>query len=302
MRQRKTIGWLRASVSGALVVASIAAGAAAQSAEPTPDFAGHWARYSLEFEDPEQGPGPIQTMVRNPDGTPGDAKAGDYTNPILKPEAAARLKAFGEIAQKGVVFPDPENQCMPWPLPNILRYLEIEILQQPNAVTILYSRSHQVRRVRMNGSHPANIVPSSYGDSIGHYEGATLVVDTVGIKVGPLAMIDWYGTPYSKALHVVERYRLIDYATAKQAMESHLKRSLLIPPDDSGIEVDESYMGKGLQIEFTVEDPGVFTGPWSAAVTYRRAANAWVEDVCAENLRESGGPERKVPTAVRPDF
>ena len=268
-----------------------------------PPIGGHWARYSLEFEEPAQGPGPVLPMIRSPDGTtPIDAKVGDYTNPILKPEAAARLKAIGEIAQKGVVFPDPENQCLPWPLPNILRYIEIEILQQPDEVTILYSRSHQVRHVRMNGSHPANTVRSSYGDSIGHYEGDTLVIDTVGIKVGPLPMIDWYGTPYSEALHVVERYRLIDYATAKETMEQHLKKTVLIPPDDSGIEIDDAYMGRGLQIAFTVEDPAMFTQKWSAAVTYRRAANAWVEDICAENLRESVGPERKVPRAETPDF
>src|SRR5436189_4670461 len=84
------------------------------SGDSTPDFGGHWARYSLEFEEPAQGPGPIQIMIRNPDGTPVEGKVGDYTNPILKPEAADRLKAFGDIAKKGIVFPDPENQCMPW--------------------------------------------------------------------------------------------------------------------------------------------------------------------------------------------
>src|SRR5262249_33245606 len=146
------------------------------SNDAAPQVGGHWARYSLEFEEPAQGPGPIQTMTRNPDGTtPIEGKAGDYTNPILTPEAAARLKAIGEISQKGVVFPDPENQCMPWPLPNILRYMEIEILQQPGEVTILYSGSHPGGHGRMNGSHPPKGAASSYGHSVGDHEGAMVV-------------------------------------------------------------------------------------------------------------------------------
>jgi hypothetical protein len=115
-------------------------------------------------------------------------------------------------------------------------------------------------------------------------------------------MIDWYGTPYSEALHVVERYRLIDYQVAKDAIERHERKSALIPPGETGIEPDLIFKGKGFQIEITVEDSGVFTMPWSALVTYRRAANSWMEEVCAENLRESVGPERKVPTAEVPDF
>ena len=46
-----------------------------------------------------------------------------------------------------------------------------------------------VRRVRMNQLHPAQVTPSWYGDSVGHYEGDTLVIDTVGVKTGPLAMV-----------------------------------------------------------------------------------------------------------------
>ena len=64
----------------------------------------------------------------------------------------------------------------------------------------------------MNASHPTTPTPSWYGDSVGHFEGDTLVVDTVGFKVGPLSMVDIYGTPHSEALHLVERYRLVDRA------------------------------------------------------------------------------------------
>jgi len=50
---------------------------------------------------------------------------------------------------------------------------------------------------------------------VGHYEGDTLVIDTVGIKIGPFTMVDWYGTPHTEALHVVERYRLLGHEAAK---------------------------------------------------------------------------------------
>src|ERR1700730_15607019 len=63
--------------------------------------------------------------------------------------------------------------------------------------------------------------PSWQGESVGHYEGDTLVVDTNGQKVGPLSMIDRFGTPFSAALHVIERYRLIDGATARDLQLKH---------------------------------------------------------------------------------
>ena len=101
----------------------------------------------------------------------------------------------------------------------------IDIIQQPDKITILYNYDHQVRHVRMNQSHPAHVTPSWYGDSVGHYEGDTLVIDTVGFKVGPFAVVDWYGTPHTQALHVVERYRLIDYEAAKDGWERDAKEN-----------------------------------------------------------------------------
>jgi len=83
----------------------------------------------------------------------------------------------------------------------------------------LYVAISKIRHVRLNGQHPQNVTPSWGGDSVGHYEGDTLVIDTVGVKVGPLSAIDNYGTPYSAALHLVERIRLIDGNTANAAAE-----------------------------------------------------------------------------------
>jgi hypothetical protein len=237
-----------------------------------------------------------------PDGTLPFDRVGDYANPILRAEAAEQVRQFGEMSRNGVVFPEPENQCSPWPPPYILRQMKIRILQQPDRVTIVYRSDQQVRRVQMNASHPTDVTPSVYGDSIGYYEGDTLVIDTVGIKVGPFAMVDWYGTPYSEALHVVERYRLIDYEEGKQAVERHEGKNGRIPPAATGVVVDPDYRGKALQIEITVEDPGVFTTPWKALVTYRRAASEWPEYICAENLIQADGAPRKVPAAETPDF
>ena len=72
------------------------------------------------------------------------------------------------------------------------------------------------------------MTPSWYGDSVGHYEGGTLVVDTVGVKVGRYSMIDWYGTPFTEALHLVERYRLLDYEATKEAIARDAKENFQI--------------------------------------------------------------------------
>jgi hypothetical protein len=145
------------------------------------------------------------------------------------------------------------------------------------------------------------VAPSWYGDSIGHYEGDTLVVDTVGVKTErPLAMVDMYGTPFSPALHVVERYRMVDYEEAQAAMARNLKTNNRVPDTAS----DLSYKGKRLQLVFTVEDAGVFTMPWSAAVTYERPAMQWQEMACAENPFDffAGKNGAVVPTADKADF
>jgi hypothetical protein len=61
----------------------------------------------------------------------------------------------------------------------------MQMLQQKDKVTILYANDYAVRHVYMNRTHPEHVTPTWYGDSVGHYEGDTLVIDAVGIKVGP---------------------------------------------------------------------------------------------------------------------
>jgi hypothetical protein len=193
-----------------------------------------------------------------------------------------------------------------WGVPFIFISVGLQMFQQPNKITIFYPDGHEVRHVRMNESHPARMTPSWYGDSVAHYEGDTLVIDTVGVKIGPFAMLDAYGTPHSPALHVVERYRLLDYEAAEEAEKRGEKENLAVPMADNGIARDPNYKGKALQLQFTVEDEGVFTMPWSAAVTYRRPSvplGQWPEIVCAENADGyDHGKKAAIPTAEKPDF
>jgi len=280
---------------------------AAQSAVSIPDFSGIWSHAALGFENPISGPGPVRNRSRTAAGASNfNLLVGDYTNPILKPHAAEMVKKLGEISLAGRVFPDPDNQCLLQPVPYIFWNFEIQLLQQPDKVTIVYPHDMDFRQVRMNQPHPAKVLPSAHGDSVGHYESDTLVIDTVGIKVGRYTMIDRFGTPYTEALHVVERYRLLDYEAAKEAQERGHKEWPLV----GAYAVDPNYRGKGLQLEFTVEDDGVFTTPWSATITYRRAGHTdWQERVCAENVEHyyTGGQyysdkEARIPTADKPDF
>jgi hypothetical protein len=283
----------------------------AQGAASIPDFYGPWARVSFPgFEPPLAGPGPVTNRNRAPNGASSlYGYVGDYTNPILKPQAAEIVKKRGEIEAGGAHAPSPRTQCWPGGVPFAFINVGMQMFQQPDKITIFYSENREVRRVRMNEPHPAHVTPSWYGDSVGHYEGDTLVIDTVGVKIGPFAMLDAYGTPHSPALHVVERYRLLDYEAAKEAEERGEKENIGVPMADFGIARDPDYKGKGMQLHFTVEDEGVFTTPWSATVTYRRpslALGEWPEVVCADgaNAYDPHDPGKKavVPTADKPDF
>jgi len=282
------------------IITAIAAGAFAVlplpgAAEPAiPDLAGVWGRDSVTFESPTSGPGPVVSRTHTV-----DSLAGDYSNPVLQPWTAAEVKRKGDESVAGIAFDTPHNQCWPQPPPYIFVELEMQIVQAPKQVLLMYVGDHEVRHVRLNATHPENLKPSYHGDSIGHYEGDTLVVDTVGIAVTPLSMLDAYGTPYTPALHLIERYRLIDGKTAKETAERNEREN---SRTHTAI-VDRTYTGKGLQMQLTVEDPGAFTQPFSASVTYRKANGDWPEIVCAENPHNyTVSADTKIPQATTPDF
>ena len=286
---------------------TLAFGHAAQRSAPIPDFSGTWAHASIPgFEPLASGPTSLVNRSRRNGIAVLEQLNGDYTNPILKPDAAAIVKQHAELSLSGFGYPTPRNQCWPGGVPFVLPTNGMQMFQRPDQITIIYAVDHQVRHVRMNAPHPSNPAPSWYGDSIGHYEGNTLVIDTVGVKIGPFAMVDWYGTPHSPALHVVERYRLIDYDEAKDGLDRDARENLTGRSRDTGIEpfgMDPTYRGKYLQLRLTVEDANVFTTPWSATVTYGRPFGPWLELVCAENPRKYGTEKDvQVPKAETPDF
>jgi hypothetical protein len=301
---------LKAVVFSAVAAAPVF-GQPAQRGDAVPDFSGIWAHPWLPgFEALPSGPTALVNLSRTPEGRSIQTRlVGDYRNPILKPEAAETVRKFGEQSAAYFGFHNPRNQCWPNGLPFVLSSNGQQIFDRGDHLTIIYRVDHQVRTVRMNSSHPANVTPSYFGDSVGHYEGDTLVIDTIGIKPGPFAMIDWFGTPQTTGLHVVERYRLIDADQAREGVE-RAKKDNVLPQFNNPPVVDFNSRGKWLQLLFTVDDPNVFTTAWSATVTFGPAlksdapgAIVWPEDVCGENPNKYGTEEDvKLPTATVADF
>jgi hypothetical protein len=128
-----------------------------------------------------------------------------------------------------------------------------------------------VRRVYLDRPHGANLAPTWYGESVGHYEGSdALLIDTIGMN--DKSFVDSYRTPHTSALHVVERFKLLDG-------------------------------GKALESDFTVEDPGAFNMPWSASKRWKRVNAPLAEEACAENNADYFGYEvEPLPRADKPDF
>src|SRR5690606_29688754 len=116
---------------------------------------------------------------------------------------------------------------------------KIVVLQSPEEVTILYEMPRMVRRVRMNAAHPQDLPPSYVGDSIGRFEGNTLVIDTVGFN--GYGELDSRGQPTSPALHTIER---------------------LTPAAD----------GSAIEIEVTIEDPEYYEMPFTIKRAWNRSS------------------------------
>jgi hypothetical protein len=287
------------------------------SSASIPDFSRIWNHPAFPwFEPPASGPGPVTNKSRwpqrpanasgtialppLPQGVEGvsdyDQLVGDYTNPILQPWAAEIVRKFGEMSLAGIVAGNSANQCWPMPMPFIYKQFLVQIIQQPDTILFLYNDNMDVRRVRLNQRHAEPMTPSWYGDSVGHYEGDTLVIDTVGVRTDrPYAMIDLFGTPYTKSLHIIERYQLRDYDQVKDAIQRNNKENWLFAGD-----VFSRHRGKFLQLHLTIEDEGVFTTPWTSTLTYVPGPDVWPEVVCAENAHPIYGLD--APRTDRPDF
>src|SRR5215475_6255313 len=157
-----------------------------------------WGKNAFNFEGMPSGPQPLRNLSRLANGKANARQlVGDYRNPILTPEAAAVVKQKGELAVAGKGFPNSQDQCRPMAPPFALA-MQLGFVMLPAAggnISILYDQNMHVRHVRMNGAHPQNPTPSAMGDSIGHWDGDTLVIDTSGVKINPFTSIDRFGTP-----------------------------------------------------------------------------------------------------------
>lgn len=277
------------------------------AAEGAPGMMGfRWGKNAFNFEGLPSGPQPLRNLSRLPNGKANAARlVGDYRNPILTPEAAAVVKQKGELAIAGVGFRNSQDQCRPVAPPfTFAMQLTFQMLQKTDGdITIVYGQNNGVRHIRMNDTHPVKRLPSSMGNSVGHWDGDTLVVDTVGVKVDPFTSVDRFGTPQSDQMHVIERYRLIDGASAKTAIDKYETSEGTVGGGNriAGYNPDTSF--DGLQLDVTMEDPKVFTSPLTARVTYRRVTTEWQEDVCADNPMEHYKDEWVgLPKAEQPDF
>jgi len=176
--------------------------------------------------------------------------------PPLKPEYMKVLERRIRAKNRGTPEADASTQCFPHGMPRLMESpYPIEIVQTPGRITFLHEVAHNVRRIWLNRDHPKDPPLTFLGDSVGHWEGDTLVVDTVGLN--DRSFIDDEGSSHSTQEHVIERYHKIDN-------------------------------GANIELTITVEDPVTLEHPYS----YRRILR-WRPDVrpqeyvCEENNRNA---------------
>ena len=265
-----------------------------------------WGKNAFNFEGMPSGPQPLRNLSRLPNGKANAGRlVGDYHNPILTPAAAAIVKQKGDLAIAGKGFPNSQDQCRPMAPPFALA-MQLGFVMLPaqnHEIAIVYDQNMNIRHIRMDGAHPAKLLPSTMGDAVGRWEDDTLVIDTIGIKLDTYTSIDRFGTPQSEAMHVIERYRLIDGAVAKAQIDKYETSEGTVGGGGriAGYNPDTSL--KGLQLEVTMDDPKVFVMPLTARITYRRVISQWEESVCADNpIEHYPGEWIGLPRAEHPDF
>jgi hypothetical protein len=267
------------------LVTAIAAGAgshvqAQSTAAKAPDFSGSWGHNGFGFEVPYV-------------NRAGEV-IGGHQSAYLKPWTAEVLLRNIHVDLKGRLVPNGHTTCWPLGTPGVVSLRELVIAQNDDVVVLLFEDDHQYRVVHLNQPHPKALTPSWFGDSVGHFEGNTLVVDTIGFANRPQAAIDRHGTPVTNSLHVTERFRFVDEAAERPPPDSRnagaAERARL-----PGLDMN----GRTLELTFTVEDPSVFRKPWTSTLIYKPYSGAFQEEVCAENERNFPG---LAPTADAPDF
>jgi hypothetical protein len=152
------------------------------------------------------------------------------TTPPFTPWGEARFKAADTLVN------DPNLGCLPHGVPRIMFVpLPMEIFQTPNRILIEQESLNEFRQIYMTRPHRTDADPSYNGDSIGHWEGNTLVIDTTNFN--DVTWLDHVGLPHSDQLHVIERVRRVDHDT--------------------------------LQDDFTIEDSKAYTRPWTTTQVYK---------------------------------
>src|SRR5438105_13743835 len=178
-----------------------------------------WLAAGADWRDPPAGmrgpikPDPDHPYHGNLDG-PGQVtiRLGNYKDPVLKPWAAAQMKASNEEALSGkrqVPFA-AQARCYPGGVPGQLLYPAepFYFIQTPKQVWMIWQCDHMVRRVFLTDKHSETVKPSWFGESIGHYENyGSLVIDTIGLSTKN-SYIDNWRTPHTEKLHVIERFKL----------------------------------------------------------------------------------------------
>ena len=168
----------------------------------------------------------------------------------LTPWAETKFKATDPRAN------DPNNACLPEGIPRYMIAVPypMEIFQVPTRVLIIHEGVSVLRQIHLDRQHPKDLDQTYAGDSIGKWEGDTLVVDTIGFN--DKTWLDGGALPHSQALHVVERIRRPDHDT--------------------------------LVDDITVEDPQAYTKPITAHQVYKLKSGWEIQEfVCEENNKYS---------------
>jgi hypothetical protein len=273
-----------------LVAAGILAGilGAAANAETAPahgvapDFSSGlagWVANEQDFVAVPGKPGPVVSDPAHPYinnllarriGAQPTFRVADLANPNLKPWAREVMKRENEKVLAGGIGFTPRSSCMPAGVPAFMLFPVVEpifFVQSPKTVLMIFAGDAQIRHIYLDVPHSAHPKPSWYGESVGHYEGDTLVIDTIGFN--DKTYVDNFRTPHSDKLHVLERWTLANENT--------------------------------MRVTFTVEDPDTFNQPWTAAFSFHRIERPlYDEEVCAENNALLF--DYHVPTADKIDF
>jgi hypothetical protein len=216
-----------------------------RAANGKPDLSGIWiANGALLLAEGEE----AVAAARAYDAAAGRAPLPPPEPPPYNAEAEKQRQYF--LGRQGI--DDPMALCLLTGVPRItFRPLPLEIIQLPDRVVILYEIHHAFRIIPTDGRpHPEDMEPTYLGDSIGHWEGDTFVVEVVGFN--DKSWLQGVGTLHSEELRVIERYTRDTFDT--------------------------------IRYEVTIEDPVVLTKPWRMADTLRLRPNERIREYeCIEN-------------------